>query len=89
MTRLLLMAAVAIVMVLAAAGVSAGATWDVNPGAGTPIQDVIDGATLSRYVSHFFRPLFRATQLWELYINPIINHLRPISAPSSHIFPQS
>nr|QNO49116.1 hypothetical protein CPECMPGB_00036 [Methanosarcinales archaeon ANME-2c ERB4]QNO49153.1 hypothetical protein DBBAIPCH_00036 [Methanosarcinales archaeon ANME-2c ERB4] len=29
------------------------------------------------------------TQLWELYINPIINHLRPISASSSHIFPQS
>jgi hypothetical protein len=28
----------------AAAGVSAGTTWDVYPGAGTPIQDVVDGA---------------------------------------------
>jgi hypothetical protein len=39
MTRLLLVAAA-----LAAAGVGAGAEWDVYPGAGTPIQDAIDGA---------------------------------------------
>ena len=44
MTRLLLVAAVALVAVLAAAGVGAGAEWDVYPGAGTPIQDAIDGA---------------------------------------------
>ena len=31
-------------MQTAEAGVSVGATWDVYPGAGTPIQDVIDGA---------------------------------------------
>ncbi|KAF5415354.1 MAG: hypothetical protein C5S48_06030 [Candidatus Methanogaster sp.] len=43
MTRLLLVAA-ALVAVLAAAGVGAGAEWDVYPGAGTPIQDAIDGA---------------------------------------------
>ena len=43
MTRLLLVAA-ALVAVIAAAGVGAGATWDVYPGAGTPIQDAIDGA---------------------------------------------
>ena len=41
MTRLLL---VAVAAVLAAAGVGAGAEWDVYPGAGTPIQDAIDGA---------------------------------------------
>ena len=39
MTQLLLVAA-ALVAVLAAAG----AEWDVYPGAGTPIQDAIDGA---------------------------------------------
>jgi nitrous oxidase accessory protein NosD len=44
MTRLLLVAAVALVVVLAAAGVGAGAEWDVYPGAGTPIQTAIDGA---------------------------------------------
>ena len=44
MTRLLLVAAVALVVVLAAAGVGAGAEWDVYPGAGTPIQDAIGGA---------------------------------------------
>jgi len=43
MTRLLLVAA-ALVAVQAAAGVGAGATWDVYPGAGTPIQTAIDGA---------------------------------------------
>ncbi len=43
MTRLLLVAA-ALVVVLAAAGVGAGAEWDVYPGAGTPIQTAIDGA---------------------------------------------
>ncbi len=43
MTRLLLVAA-ALVAVLAAAGVGAGAEWDVYPGAGTPIQDAIDDA---------------------------------------------
>ena len=43
MTRLLL-AAVAVVAVLAAAGVVSGAGWAVYPGAGTPIQDAIDGA---------------------------------------------
>ena len=43
MTRLLLVAA-ALVVVLAAAGVGAGDGWDVYPGAGTPIQDAIDGA---------------------------------------------
>ena len=42
MTRLLLVAA-ALVVVLAAAGVGAGAEWHVNPGAGTPIQTAIDG----------------------------------------------
>ena len=31
-------------LVAAAAGVGAGATWDVYPGAGTPIQDAVDGA---------------------------------------------
>jgi len=29
------------------------------------------------------------TQLWGLYFNPIIDHLRPISSPFSSIFPQS
>jgi len=29
---------------MAAAGVGAGAEWGVYPGAGTPIQDAIDGA---------------------------------------------
>ena len=43
MTCLLLVAA-ALVAVLAAAGVGAGAEWDMYPGAGTPIQDAIDGA---------------------------------------------
>ena len=44
MTRLLLVAA-ALVVVLAAGVVSgAGAEWDVYPGAGTPIQDAVDGA---------------------------------------------
>ena len=44
MTRLLLVAA-ALVAVLAAGVVSgACAEWDVYPGAGTPIQDAIDGA---------------------------------------------
>jgi hypothetical protein len=43
MTRLLVVAA-ALVVVLAAAGVVSGAELHVNPGAGTPIQDVIDGA---------------------------------------------
>ena len=43
MTRLLLVAAVAIVAVLAA-GVVSGAEWDVYLGAGTPIQDAVDGA---------------------------------------------
>jgi parallel beta-helix repeat protein len=43
MTRLLLVAA-ALVAVLAAAGVGAGAEWHVYQGAGTPIQDAIDGA---------------------------------------------
>ena len=43
MTRLLLVAA-ALVAVLAAAGVGAGAEWDVYPGEGTPIQAAIDGA---------------------------------------------
>ncbi|PXF61116.1 MAG: hypothetical protein C4B59_06030 [Candidatus Methanogaster sp.] len=43
MTRLPLVAAV-LVAVLAAAGVGAGAEWDVYPGAGTPIQTPIDGA---------------------------------------------
>ncbi|MEA1869374.1 MAG: hypothetical protein U9N09_04405 [Euryarchaeota archaeon] len=41
MTRLLLVAA-ALVAVLAAAGVGAGATWDVYPG--DSIQGAIDGA---------------------------------------------
>jgi len=48
MTRLLLVAvllvAAALVAVIAAAGVVSGAEWDVYPGAGTPIQDAIDGA---------------------------------------------
>ncbi len=44
MTRLLLLVAAALVAVLAAAGVGAGATWEVYPGAGTPIQDAVDGA---------------------------------------------
>ena len=45
-TRLLLMAAVAFVVVLACAGTAAGAgaEWHVYPGEGTPIQDAIDGA---------------------------------------------
>ena len=43
MTRLLLVAA-ALVVVLAAAGVGAGAEWDVYPGEGTAIQTAIDGA---------------------------------------------
>ena len=42
MTRLLLVAAI-LVVVLAAAGVGAGAELHVYPGAGTPIQDAIDG----------------------------------------------
>ena len=43
MTRPLMVIA-ALVAALAAAGVGAGAEWDVYPGAGTPIQDAIDGA---------------------------------------------
>ena len=43
MTRLLLVAA-ALVAVLAAAGVGAGAELHVYPSAGTPIQTAIDGA---------------------------------------------
>ena len=43
MTRLLLVAA-ALVAVFAAAGVGAGAEWDVYQGEGTPIQTAIDGA---------------------------------------------
>jgi len=43
MTCLLLVAA-ALVVVLAAAGVGAGAEWHVYQGAGTPIQTAIDGA---------------------------------------------
>ena len=43
MTRLLLVAA-ALVVALAAAGVGAGAAWEVYPGEGTPIQTAIDGA---------------------------------------------
>jgi len=42
MTRLLLVAAAALMVVLAA-GVVSGAEWDVYQGAGTPIQDAIDG----------------------------------------------
>jgi len=46
--RTILSAGVLAVLLLAcagtAAGVGAGATWDVYPGAGTPIQDAIDGA---------------------------------------------
>ena len=38
MTSLLLVAA-AVVAWIAAADASTGATWDVYPGAGTPIQD--------------------------------------------------
>jgi len=43
---LILMLAAAAVLVVGAeaAGVGAGATWDVYQGAGTPIQDAIDGA---------------------------------------------
>jgi len=45
MTRLLLVAAVALVAVLAAGVVSsAGAELHMHPGAGTPIQDAVDGA---------------------------------------------
>ena len=33
----------AVLLVLACAGAAAGAMWDVYPGAGTPIQDAIDG----------------------------------------------
>ena len=36
--------AAAALMVALAAGVVSGAEWDVYPGAGTPIQDAIDGA---------------------------------------------
>ena len=43
MTRPLL-AAAALVVVLVAAGLGTGAERDVYPGAGTPIQDAIDGA---------------------------------------------
>ena len=43
MTRLLLVAAV-LVVVFACAGTAAGAEWHVYQGAGTPIQDAIDGA---------------------------------------------
>jgi len=32
---------------------------------------------------------YTETQLWGLYFNPIIDHLRPISSPFSSIFPQS
>ena len=43
MTRLLLGVAAALVVVLVAAGVGAGAEWDVYPGAGTPIQERMVG----------------------------------------------
>ena len=42
MTRLLLLVA-ALAAVMVVAGVGAGTTRDVYPGAGTPIQDAIDG----------------------------------------------
>ena len=44
MTRLLLVVAVALVAMLAAAGVGAGAERNVHPGAGTPIQDAINAS---------------------------------------------
>ena len=44
MTRLLLVVAVALVAMLAAAGVGAGAERNMHPGAGTPIQDAIDAS---------------------------------------------
>ena len=45
MTRLLLVAAALVAMlVLACAGTATGAEWHVYPGAGTPIQTTIDGA---------------------------------------------
>ena len=44
MTRLLLVAAVALVAMLAAAGLGAGAERNVYPGAGTPIQDAINAS---------------------------------------------
>jgi len=37
---------------------------------------------------HIWSPAL-LTQLWGLYFNPIIDHLRPISSPFSSIFPQS
>ncbi|RZN34964.1 MAG: hypothetical protein EF813_09390 [Methanosarcinales archaeon] len=43
MTRMLMVAA-ALVAMLAATGVGAGAEWHVYPGEGTPIQDAVDGA---------------------------------------------
>jgi len=39
-----LVALIAAAVCMASAGVGAGAEWDVYPGAGTPIQDAIDGA---------------------------------------------
>ena len=39
-----MMMAAALVVVLAAAGVGAGAEWDVYPGEGTSIQDAMDDA---------------------------------------------
>jgi len=47
-----------------------------------------DGSVLDRQV---LQSLFAAvaTQLWELYFNPIIACLRPISSPFPLIFPQS
>ena len=44
MSRSIAMVVVAVLVWIAAAGVGAGAEWYVYPGAGTPIQDAIDGA---------------------------------------------
>ena len=41
---LLMVAAVAIAAILACTGAAAGAEWQVYPGEGAPIQDVVDGA---------------------------------------------
>jgi len=44
MCRAGVLVAAAVVAVLVCAGTAAGAEWHVHPGAGTPIQDAIDGA---------------------------------------------
>ena len=47
---LVIMALAAAVVLVVGVGVGAGAEWDVYRGAGTPIQDAVDGAGGMRFM---------------------------------------